>query len=333
MALVIRKAEPWTTSTRSCPSGTAPGRRPTRAIAGADYVAAGPGQVVVAPRPPARRSGRAGLTVAELDGEVVRHGQRAGPRRTTCVLWRLYVLPEHQRPGHRVARCWQTVVEEARRPATPRSGCPTPRATPRPRDFYRAHGFRRGRPRGGLGRGAGPRSGCRAASRDGTRRRPPRRPTRAGDRAGRPRGSAVMTGRPDSAQRQAASSSTCASGCARSRRRSSPARPSTTSSRRSTASARSWSCSATRSAPSPSSTSPAPTARRRRRRMIERAAARAGPDAPGGSPRRTCTPSASGSPLVGRADRRREVPRRLRRGAPVHRDGRRALGRRAAGRG
>ena len=99
-------------------------------IAGADYVQAGLAKWWSAEATsPAIRQGR--LTVAEVDGAVVGMAS-VGREEDPLVLWRLYVLPEHhgQGIGSRPAG-----GRAGRRPTAsyPRSGCPTPRATPRPR--------------------------------------------------------------------------------------------------------------------------------------------------------------------------------------------------------
>ena len=52
------------------------------------------------------------MTVAELDGDVVGVAS-AGPHEGHLVLWKLYVLPEHQRGGIG-ARLLEAVVEGAR---------------------------------------------------------------------------------------------------------------------------------------------------------------------------------------------------------------------------
>jgi GNAT superfamily N-acetyltransferase len=87
-------------------------------IAGADYVAMGLAKWWSAESTlPAIGAGR--MTVAELDGEVVGVAS-AGPYRAhgeagegRLVLWKLYVLPEHQREGIG-ARLLEAVVEGAR---------------------------------------------------------------------------------------------------------------------------------------------------------------------------------------------------------------------------
>ena len=66
-------------------------------IAGADYVAMGLAKWWSAESTlPAIRAGR--MTVAEIDGDVVGVAS-AGPHEGHLVLWKLYVLPEHQRGG------------------------------------------------------------------------------------------------------------------------------------------------------------------------------------------------------------------------------------------
>ena len=97
-------------------------------IAGADYVQAGLAKWWSAEATsPAIRQGR--LTVAELDGEVcgmASVGPRGGPPGPVAPL-RPARAP---RPGDRV-RAAGRGAGGGRRRATPRSGCPTPRATPR----------------------------------------------------------------------------------------------------------------------------------------------------------------------------------------------------------
>lgn len=67
-------------------------------IAGADYVAMGLAKWWTADATiPAIRAGR--VTVAELDGTVVGIAV-VGPDKNHLVLWKLYVLPEHQ--GHAI---------------------------------------------------------------------------------------------------------------------------------------------------------------------------------------------------------------------------------------
>jgi len=80
-------------------------------IAGADYVAMGLAKWWSAESTlPAIRAGR--MTVAELDGDVVGVAS-AGPHEGHLVLWKLYVVPEHQRGGIG-ARLLEAVVEGAR---------------------------------------------------------------------------------------------------------------------------------------------------------------------------------------------------------------------------
>ena len=80
-------------------------------IAGADYVAMGLAKWWSAESTlPAIRAGR--MTVAELDGEVVGVAS-AGPHEGHLVLWKLYVVPEHQRAGIG-AQLLEAVVEGAR---------------------------------------------------------------------------------------------------------------------------------------------------------------------------------------------------------------------------
>ena len=63
-------------------------------IAGADYVAMGLAKWwTEGATTPAIRAGR--VTVAEVDGEVVGIAT-VGPHQSYLVLWKLYVLPEHQ---------------------------------------------------------------------------------------------------------------------------------------------------------------------------------------------------------------------------------------------
>ena len=80
-------------------------------IAGADYVAMGLAKWWSAESTlPAIRAGR--MTVAEVDGEVVGVAS-AGPHEGHLVLWKLYVLPEHQGEGIG-ARLLEAVVEAVR---------------------------------------------------------------------------------------------------------------------------------------------------------------------------------------------------------------------------
>ena len=80
-------------------------------IAGEDYVQAGLAKWWTADATiPAIRAGR--VTVAEVDGEVV--GMASwGPRRDHLVLWKLYVLPEHQGRGVG-SRLLESVIAQAR---------------------------------------------------------------------------------------------------------------------------------------------------------------------------------------------------------------------------
>ncbi len=80
-------------------------------IAGADYVAMGLAKWWSAESTlPAIQAGR--MTVAEVDGEVVGVAS-AGPHEGHLVLWKLYVLPEHQGEGIG-ARLLEAVVEAVR---------------------------------------------------------------------------------------------------------------------------------------------------------------------------------------------------------------------------
>ena len=96
MALTIRKAE-----MADLDAVLAVGHRTWpvtyEGIAGADYVQAGLAKWWSAEATsPAIRQGR--LTVAEVDGEVVGMAS-VGREQDHLVLWRLYVLPEHQGQG------------------------------------------------------------------------------------------------------------------------------------------------------------------------------------------------------------------------------------------
>ena len=80
-------------------------------IAGADYVAMGLAKWWTEDATiPAIRAGR--VTVAELDGEVVGLAS-VGPHQSHLVLWKLYVLPEHQGRGIGSA-LFDSVVARAR---------------------------------------------------------------------------------------------------------------------------------------------------------------------------------------------------------------------------
>jgi GNAT superfamily N-acetyltransferase len=80
-------------------------------IAGADFVAMGLAKWWSAESTrPLIENGR--VTVAEVDGEVVGMAA-AGPHEGSLVLWKLYVLPEHQ--GHGIgARLLESVIEGVR---------------------------------------------------------------------------------------------------------------------------------------------------------------------------------------------------------------------------
>jgi len=80
-------------------------------IAGADYVAMGLAKWWSAESTlPAIHAGR--MTVAEVDGQVVGVAS-AGPHEGRLVMWKLYVLPEHQGEGIG-GRLLEAVVEGAR---------------------------------------------------------------------------------------------------------------------------------------------------------------------------------------------------------------------------
>ena len=255
-----------------------------------------------------------------------------GREQDHLVLWRLYVLPEHHGQGigsallasgaggGRQGRYAEIRLSYTEGNTPRRALLPDPRVSSRP--TTRRAGAR-----------CRTRSGCRAASRDGIQQRPMAADltdlsdTAAGDRAGRPRGSAVMTGRPDSAQRQAAEQLDL-----RKRMREVEEAILARAPEHDLEPSLDRIAAVMELLGDPQRAFPVihltgTNGKTSTTRIIERAAARDGPEDRAvhlAAPAR----HARADRPERRADRRREVPRGLRRGAAVHRDGRRPLGRR-----